>query len=587
MLGLSRRRSWPSSSSTAGRSGRRWSRRVVLGAVLRRVQRLPRHAARPAVARGHDRHADALPRHRAGDPARPTRSAASRATSRTSASCRSRGTHIPYSIAFFAVLAVVFAVVLHATPLGRAIFAIGAGQEAAFFAGIRVKRIKFWLFVLSGMLSGFAGILWTLRFASARYDSGIGLELYVVTIVLLGGISIFGGRGTIVGVVLAVARPRLPADGADARPDPGAGSEHRRRRAADRERDPAERGDLYRRARARLRSAAARQAPRPRRRGRPRDESRASRRLRDRPRRVLAAVRGPARAARGLPARDRGAARASSAPRSSRPGSSTRPRARARRARRSPQRASTSCCSTRRRTRRRRRCCRRCRRSKAPVVILNLQPTRTLDYEAMTTGEWLANCSACCVPELAGAFTRARIPYRTVTGTLLDGDPAWDALARLGRRGARRRAACARARIGFLGHTYPGMLDMYSDFTQVHAQTGAHVEVLEIDDLVARVEAARRRRDRAQGRGDPRDVRPRRRRAPTRSPPRSRPSSSSGRRASRSGSTASSRTSTLDGLTYYYRGVGGNIAERVDGRPDRRQLAAHRARRPGRPARAT
>jgi rhamnose transport system permease protein len=115
------------------------------------------------------------------------------------------GTHIPYSIAFFGVLAVVFAVVLHATPLGRSIFAIGAGQEAAFFAGIRVKRIKFWLFVLSGMLSGFAGVLWTLRFASARYDSGVGMELYVVTIVLLGGISIFGGRGTIAGVVLAVA----------------------------------------------------------------------------------------------------------------------------------------------------------------------------------------------------------------------------------------------------------------------------------------------------------------------------------------------------------------------------------------------
>ena len=115
------------------------------------------------------------------------------------------GTHIPYSIAFFGVLAIVFALVLHLTPLGRAIFAIGAGQEAAFFAGIRVKRIKFWLYVLSGMLSGFAGVLWTLRFASARYDSGIGLELYVVTIVLLGGISIFGGRGTILGVILAVA----------------------------------------------------------------------------------------------------------------------------------------------------------------------------------------------------------------------------------------------------------------------------------------------------------------------------------------------------------------------------------------------
>jgi rhamnose transport system permease protein len=115
------------------------------------------------------------------------------------------GTQVPWSILFFAVLAVVIGVVLHATPLGRSIFAIGSGQEAAFFAGIRVKRIKFWLFVLSGVLSAFAGILWTLRFASARYDSGTGQELYVVTIVLLGGVSIFGGRGTIVGVVLAVA----------------------------------------------------------------------------------------------------------------------------------------------------------------------------------------------------------------------------------------------------------------------------------------------------------------------------------------------------------------------------------------------
>jgi rhamnose transport system permease protein len=168
------------------------------------------------------------------------------------------GTHIPYSIAFFGVLAVVFAVVLHATPLGRAIFAIGAGQEAAFFAGIRVKRIKFWLYVLSGMLCGFAGVLWTLRFASARYDSGIGLELYVVTIVLLGGVSIFGGRGTILGVALAVAvlgtlQTALTADLMPAQDQnivvgalllasvivPNA-------------------GDIYRRARARLRSAEAR-----------------------------------------------------------------------------------------------------------------------------------------------------------------------------------------------------------------------------------------------------------------------------------------------------------------------------------------
>ncbi len=127
--------------------------------------------------------------------------------------------------------------------------------------------------------------------------------------------------------------------------------------------------------------------------------------------------------------------------------------------------------------------------AKAPVVILNLQPTRSLDYESMTTGEWLANCSACCVPELAGAFTRARIPYRTVTGTLLDGDPAWAAMGEWV-EAARAVRELRRARFGFLGHTYPGMLDMYSDFTQVSAQAGPHIEVLELDDLVARVEAA-------------------------------------------------------------------------------------------------
>jgi L-arabinose isomerase len=127
--------------------------------------------------------------------------------------------------------------------------------------------------------------------------------------------------------------------------------------------------------------------------------------------------------------------------------------------------------------------------AKAPVVILNLQPTRSVDYEGMTTGEWLANCSACCVPELAGAFTRARVPYRTVTGTLLEADPAWSAIGEWVDAAA-AAAGVREARIGFLGHTYPGMLDMYSDFTQVHAQVGAHVEVLEIDELVQRVETA-------------------------------------------------------------------------------------------------
>jgi rhamnose transport system permease protein len=114
------------------------------------------------------------------------------------------GTQIPWSIAIFAVLAVAFAVTLHATPVGRAIFAIGANQEAAYFSGIRVKRIKLCLFVLSGFFCAVAGILFSLRFASARYDAGTGLELNAVLIVLLGGISIFGGRGTMLGLILAV-----------------------------------------------------------------------------------------------------------------------------------------------------------------------------------------------------------------------------------------------------------------------------------------------------------------------------------------------------------------------------------------------
>jgi rhamnose transport system permease protein len=115
------------------------------------------------------------------------------------------GTQIAYSAAIFLILAVVAGIVLHATPLGRAIIAIGLQREAAQFAGIRVNRIKFWLFVLSGVMCAFAGILFTLKNASVSYDAGTGLELNVVAIVLFGGVSIFGGRGTVVGVVLSVA----------------------------------------------------------------------------------------------------------------------------------------------------------------------------------------------------------------------------------------------------------------------------------------------------------------------------------------------------------------------------------------------
>ena len=114
-------------------------------------------------------------------------------------------TQIAWSVGIFLVLALIYAVVLHGTPVGRSIFAIGLQEEAAFFSGIRVKRIKFLLYVLSGVVCAFAGILWTLRFATSRYDAGTGLELNVVAIALLGGVSIFGGRGSILGVVLAAS----------------------------------------------------------------------------------------------------------------------------------------------------------------------------------------------------------------------------------------------------------------------------------------------------------------------------------------------------------------------------------------------
>ena len=114
------------------------------------------------------------------------------------------GTPIPYPVALFAVLAVITAVVLHATGFGRSLFAIGAQVEAAHFAGIRVKRIKLILFVVSGVVASFAGVVYTLRYGSARADNGSGLELAVIAAVLLGGVDFDGGRGTLGGVIAGV-----------------------------------------------------------------------------------------------------------------------------------------------------------------------------------------------------------------------------------------------------------------------------------------------------------------------------------------------------------------------------------------------
>ncbi len=114
------------------------------------------------------------------------------------------GNDMTWSTLIFIVLAIIFGVVLHATPLGRSIYAMGASQEAAQFAGIRVKRIKTGLYMLSGFVCALAGVLWTFRLDTAVQNNGLGLELSVVAIVLLAGVSIFGGKGSIIGVVLAV-----------------------------------------------------------------------------------------------------------------------------------------------------------------------------------------------------------------------------------------------------------------------------------------------------------------------------------------------------------------------------------------------
>ncbi|MFI7603405.1 ABC transporter permease [Actinoplanes sp. NPDC049681] len=114
------------------------------------------------------------------------------------------GGAVPNVLILIVALAVVAGVALHATPFGRSLYAIGANAQAAHFSGIRVARTKFWLYVASGAIAGLVGVLWTLRYSSARADNGSGLELAVVAAVLLGGVSIFGGRGTLPGVLAGV-----------------------------------------------------------------------------------------------------------------------------------------------------------------------------------------------------------------------------------------------------------------------------------------------------------------------------------------------------------------------------------------------
>lgn len=108
-----------------------------------------------------------------------------------------------FELVLFAVMAVAFYILLHRTNFGRAVYAIGNNATAARFSGIRVARVRFVLFLLTGLTSGIAAVCLTSRLGSTRPSIATGMELEVVTMVVLGGINILGGSGTIPGVVLA------------------------------------------------------------------------------------------------------------------------------------------------------------------------------------------------------------------------------------------------------------------------------------------------------------------------------------------------------------------------------------------------
>jgi rhamnose transport system permease protein len=108
-----------------------------------------------------------------------------------------------FELVLFAVLAVIYWALLHRTNFGRTVYAIGNNPTAALFSGIRVNRVRFILFLLTGVMSGIAAVCLTSRLGSTRPSIATGWELEVVTMVVLGGVNILGGSGTIPGVVLA------------------------------------------------------------------------------------------------------------------------------------------------------------------------------------------------------------------------------------------------------------------------------------------------------------------------------------------------------------------------------------------------
>ena len=131
-------------------------------------------------------------------------------------------------------------------------------------------------------------------------------------------------------------------------------------------------------------------------------------------------------------------------------------------------------------------------RARVPVIILNLSPTPAIDYTRFNrqgdrtamTGDWLANCAACPVPEIANVFNRARIPFHQITGVLHDDPACWDEVAAW-IDAARVAHVMAHNRLGLMGHYYCGMLDIASDLTQHCATFGGHMEIVEVDELAA------------------------------------------------------------------------------------------------------
>jgi len=126
-------------------------------------------------------------------------------------------------------------------------------------------------------------------------------------------------------------------------------------------------------------------------------------------------------------------------------------------------------------------------RAHAPVLLIDLQPSKKMDHAVFGTGEWLAYCGQCPLPEMSNVFRRAGVDFRSVTG-YLDSPRAWERIERW-IRAAGVRATLRRARHGLMGHLYPGMLDVSTDMTLIASQFGSHVEVLEFDDLRVRVNA--------------------------------------------------------------------------------------------------